>query len=117
MPIVRPLPPSAFRDTITFGQVWCDFFKRAFVLMAQMRGYKTYEFTEDDPTFPAVTCQYDGKFTVRVEAGETNDVILELLAQDGSVLTAFRVRLPLLYGRNPIRASRLFSQRLTGYLP
>jgi len=105
------------RDLTFLGQAWCDFFKRTFVLMGQMRGYKTYEFPLEDPSQPLVQCQYDGTYTVQVMAGDTNDVILELLAHDGSVLSTFRIRMALLYGRNPTTASRLFSQRLTGYLP
>lgn len=117
MPLVRPAAPDVFRDQTLLGQVWCDFFARALVQMAVLRGYKKYNVLLADPALPTLVIQFDGKYTVQVSPGPVNDVILELLAHDGDVLSTFTVKLSLLYGRNPIAVSRLFSQRLTGYLP
>jgi len=117
VPAVRPLPPTAIRDLTPFGQAWCDFFKRSLILLGQMRRYKTYTFLVDDPTGPLVLCQYDDQYTVQVAVGDTNDVTLDLLALDGSVLSTFRIKMALLYNRSPVTASRLLNQRLTGYLP
>ena len=87
------------------------------MLLAQMRGYKTYDIVLEDYSLPLIRCQFDGKYTVQVTSGKTNDILLELLDHDGAVLSTFPIKLALLYGRNPTTVSRLFSQRLTGYLP
>lgn len=117
MPLVRPASPDVIRDQTLLGQVWCDFFQRALIQMAVLRGYKTYNVLLADPSLPTLVMRFDGQFTVQISPGAANDIVLELLAHDGSVLSTFPIKLALLYGRNPITVSRLFSQRLTGYLP
>lgn len=122
MPNVRPPTfgdAPRIRIVNPLGEVLLDYFKQVLILMGYMRQYSEYEFLVEDYFAVELQCQFDQSVIVKVSLeANPQEVSLEVLDLDGQRIgPASRIRLANLYRSSAIKASRIFNQRLSAYLP
>lgn len=122
MPLVKPPTfgdAPRIRVMNPLSEVLCDYFEQVLVMFGYMQHYKEYEVVLRDYFATELQIKFDGAFILRVSLDENpQEVYLEVLSLDGTKTSpTVRVRLSTLYTKSPMVASRLFAQRLSGYLP